>query len=358
MDGRYFPTGFVLPNDTGIPFYAGTDPTTWPEQRFDSQQAQKIVDQGHHDLFPSSQQQKSSRPVGAIVGGVIGGLAVIAVAVVLATCLYMKRQKRIRSSKTDTDGSKHARKMSDLSQKSGIGYGYQQLERSFATSPTSQPPLSPTTGTMHTHTASANSLSYFGSVRHSVMPYGTSTSPPPATQPVPSSSHPPNIQGLGREGIIVPFTLPPSDMTSLQGSSTNLSDRKRADGAIIPVYDPPNSLPYNVAPALSETSTTRARVNPPAYSAVDQASIAPTRTHEKKESNDTQFSTDSKTGSGAQNHIGAGGGSISTTIEEVIGQMGISGQESVSAGGTLSTGQSGQLPGARPFVPVLGNPDP
>ncbi|KAG6882802.1 hypothetical protein C0992_010636 [Termitomyces sp. T32_za158] len=205
-----------------------------------------------------------------------------------------------------------------------------------------------------------NSLSYFGSVRHSVAPYGTSTSSPPATQTISSMSpsYPPNAQGINREGIIVPFTLPPSDMTSLPGSSTNLSsDRKRPDGAIIPVYDPPNALPYNAAPAFSETSTTRPRINPPAYSDVDRVSVVPTPTHQKKDSGDTQFSADSKTGSVVQKqHGGAGGGSIST-IEEVIGQMGLEGQESVSAGGTLSTGQSGQFPSARPFRPVLGNPD-
>ncbi|KAG6902001.1 hypothetical protein C0995_005801 [Termitomyces sp. Mi166 len=366
---RYFPSTEALPDGTGIPYYAATDPTTWPNQRFDLNDAREKHDEGHHDLVQSSPlAHESSSHLGAIVGGVIGGLAVIALASGLAFWMYRKKRRQIKLSVSHVgpDGSKHARTISDLSQKSGIGYGYQQLERSFTTSPTSQPPLSPTTGTMHTHSASVNSLSYFGSVSHSVIPYGTSASPPPAGRAISpallSPSPPPNTQGNNRENIIVPFTLPPSETVSHQGSNVNLADRKRPDGAIIPVYDPPNSLPTHAVPvdALSETSTSRLRVNPPAYSAVDQASIAPSRAvHSKKGSADTQLSTDSKTSgvtSVVQRHDGAGRGSISA-IDDVIGQMGLLGQESVSGGGTLSTGQSGQFP-ARPFRPVLGNPDP
>ncbi|KAH0590017.1 hypothetical protein H2248_000195 [Termitomyces sp. 'cryptogamus'] len=350
---QFFPSNQVLPE--GIPSYAKNDPTTWPEERFDVSQAQAIVNQDNSTSSHSSH-------VGAIVGGVVGGFAVIVLAGGLAFYLYRKKQKQIQAS-AGNDGSKHARKMSDLSQKSGIGYGYQQLEPSFAMSSSSQPPVSPTTGTMHTHTASANSLSYFGSVRHSVIPHGTSVSPSPAARAIPpvlvSPSHPPNSQGLNREEIIVPFTLPPSNTTSHQGSSVNLSDRKRADGAIIPVYDPPNSLPTTAIPmdTLSQTSTSRARVNPPAYSALDDISIAPSRAvHSKKGSGDTQFSIDSKTG-GPTSAVQRHGASVSG-IDDMIGQMGFSGQESVSGGGTLSTGQSGQLLGAQQFRPVLGNPDP
>lgn len=360
--------------------------STWNDQRFNIEQARTIHDQGnsissltrvstdivslgHPDLVqtpaPSQDQlplPKSSSPVGAIVGGIIGGLAVIALACGLAFCMHRKKQKLIQLSSTHVgpDGSKHARTVSDQTQTSVIGpYGYQPLVRSLATSPSSQPPLSPTTGTMHTHTASVNSLSYFGSVSHSVIPYGTSVSPPP-NAPVnlsvmQSTSPLPNTQP-NSENIIVPFTLPPSDTTSY-GLDAPLSDTKRADGAIIPVYDSPDSLPAHVVTGdtLRGNSQTRSRVNPPAY----EASIAPSQTHQKTGSSDTSFSADSKTSDvmSVVHRRDAGGPSISG-IDELIGQMGLAGPESVSIGRTLSTGQSAQFSGARPFKPVLNNPDP
>ncbi|KAG6888311.1 hypothetical protein C0992_008877, partial [Termitomyces sp. T32_za158] len=218
--------------------------STWNDQRFNIEQARTLHDQGHSDLVQQNQlsPQKSSSPVGAIVGGIIGGLAIIALAGGLAFCMHRKKQKQIRQSATlvGTDGLKHERTVSDLTQGSGINlYGYRQMERSLATSPSSQPPISPTTGTMHTHTASVNSLSYFGSVSHSVMPYGSSLSPPPnvrAISPMMQPPSPPPNTQPNRENIIVPFTLPSSDTTP-HGLNINLSDTKRADGAIIPVYD-------------------------------------------------------------------------------------------------------------------------
>ncbi|KAG6885502.1 hypothetical protein C0993_000752 [Termitomyces sp. T159_Od127] len=361
--------------------------STWTDQRFSIEQARTIHDQGnsiwdsphvlfymrhlgHHDLVQSPSQNQllphqSSSPVGAIVGGIIGGLAVIALAGVIAFYMYRKKKKQNESLLTHvgTDGSKHGRTVSDISQTSVFRpYGYQQRERSLATSPSSQPPLSPTTGTMHTHTASVNSLSYFGSVSHSVIPYGTSLSPPPnahVISPISQSPSPPPNNQLNRENIIVPFTLPSSHTTST-GLNVNL-DAKRADGAIVPVYDSPDSLPPHVVSgdSLSLNTPTRSRVNPPVYTSIDEASIAPSRAHQKTGSGDTNFSFDSKTGDvmSVVQRRGAGGESISA-IDDIIGQMGLSGLESVSAGGTLSTGQSGQFHGARPFKPVLGNPDP
>ncbi|KAG5717297.1 hypothetical protein E4T56_gene15446, partial [Termitomyces sp. T112] len=314
---QYFPSTQALPDDIGIPFYAANNPTTWNDQRFNIEQAREIHDQGHHDVVQSLPQKSSSPPVGAIVGGVIGGLAVIAIACGLAFYMYRKKHKQTAPSVTHVgaDGSKHGRTTSDLSQKSAIGYGRQPFDRSFTTSPSSQPPLSPTSGTLHTHTASVNSLSYFGSVSHSVIPYGTSASPHPAARSISpatqSPSPPPNTQGLNREDIIVPFILPHS-ANSHQAS--NSFDRKRPDGAIIPVYDHPNSQPTHAVPAdtFSGTSTSRPRVNPPAYTSVDEVSIAPS--HSKNDSGDTQFSIDSKTGgviSVETRHGGVGGGSMS-----------------------------------------------
>ncbi|KAG6849766.1 hypothetical protein H0H93_005448 [Arthromyces matolae] len=356
-----------------------TDPTNWNDERFNLEQAIELHNQGKPDVVVSASTPKKSSKVGPIVGGVVGGIAVILLAAGVA--FYLQRRKKQsrddyatnKVAHSNGDGPGHARTVSDLSTKSNlIGFGYQQLDRSFATSPSSPPPMSVTSGTMHTHTGSVNSLSYFGSVSHSVSPYGAASPPPtiartlsPSISPPPVPSLPTQPQAaLNREDIIVPFTLPPSDTNS--SSHGHPTDRKRADGAIIPVFDPPNSFPVAVAPATEsgETSASgsRPRVNPPAYSVVDQASIAPSRSHAKKGSGDTQFSIDSAT-SGVQPSViqrhghGAGGGSISA-IDDVIGHMGFgSPTDSVSAGGTLGTGLSGQY-NQPTFRRVVGNPDP
>ncbi|KAG5725339.1 hypothetical protein E4T56_gene6728 [Termitomyces sp. T112] len=183
----------------------------------------------------------------------------------------------------------------------------------------------------------------------------------PATLP---PSHQLNAKGLNCEEIIVPYTLPPPEMISHQGSNANLSDRKRADGAIIPVCSLRSPLPAHVVPvvdALGEISTFRARVNPPAYSVGHAASIAPSRRmYSEKGSDDTRFSIDSKTDgvtSVDQPNGGTGGASVST-IDGSIGQTSFLGQESLNNGETPSTGQSGQLLGVRLFRPVVSNPDP
>ncbi|KAG6910615.1 hypothetical protein DXG01_009124 [Tephrocybe rancida] len=369
----FFPSSQTLPNDTAIPFYAVTDPDKWNDKKFNVEQAMAFHDKGRQDETQSS-SHKSSNSAGPIAGGVVGALAVILLGGGLAFFLYRKKQKWSKAAVGHVmdEGPGHARTVSDLSQKSnGIGYGYRQMERSFATSPSSQVPMSPTSGTMHTHNSSVNSLSYFGSVNHSVAPYAVASSPPPRGPSPLSTTSPTPVShvGLNREDIIVPFTLPPSDEgVSGQGSHTNLvgGDRKRADGAIIPVYDSPNSLPSHIAQASSarNDSPSRARVNPPAYSAVDQQSVAPSRPHQmhsKKGSADTQYSVDSAASGGVTSVMPrhTSGGSISA-IDDVIGQMGFGqGEESVSgSGGTLGTGQSRQFIRTQPFRPVLGNPDP
>ncbi|KAH0590015.1 hypothetical protein H2248_000193 [Termitomyces sp. 'cryptogamus'] len=358
---QFFPSGQALPK--GIPSYAKKDPTTWPEERFDVSQAQAIVNQDNSTSSHSSH-------VGAIVGGVIGGFAVISLASGLAFYLYRKKQKRIQTS-AGNDGSKPARKISesDLYRITVFGYD-QQPERNYATTLSSGPPVSPTTGTMHTHTGSVNSFSCFGSLNHSVTPHATSIilPPPVEEQSISPATLPPshqlNAKGLNCEEIIVPYTLPPPEMISHQGSNANLSDRKRADGAIIPVCSLRSPLPAHVVPvvdALGEISTFRARVNPPAYSVGHAASIAPSRRmYSEKGSDDTRFSIDSKTDgvtSVDQPNGGTGGASVST-IDGSIGQTSFLGQESLNNGETPSTGQSGQLLGVRLFRPVVSNPDP
>ncbi|GLB36752.1 hypothetical protein LshimejAT787_0310390 [Lyophyllum shimeji] len=367
---EYFPHRYTLPVDTAIPAYAGNNPAQWSDQRFNVQEARAIHDQGKPDITQTQLPNKSSTPVGAIVGGVIGGLAVVILGGLAAFFMYRRKHQRHTSAAATHgygDALGHSRTMSDLSQKStGIGFGYQPMERSFVTSPSTRPPVSPTSGTMHTHSSSVHSLSYFGSVNNSTAPYA-SPSPPPAARTL--SPSPPLVHhGMNREDIIVPFTLPPSPQTvAQQASPPNLADRKRADGAIIPVYDSPNSLPSHIiqsGESSNDSPTPRRRLNPPAYSIVDTYSQAPASSrpvHSKKGSADTQHSLETTPAGATTIRPGSttGNGSTIGAIDEIIEQLGLEhGQDSVSgSGGTLATGQSRQFSGNQPFRPVIGNPD-
>ncbi|KAF7971439.1 hypothetical protein HWV62_21210 [Athelia sp. TMB] len=101
---RYFPSdkGFTLPNETAIPYWAAQNQLThclvaasWPNAEFSATQAQSLAQQGHPDqtgASPTSSNSPSptpshgkSSPIGPIVGGVIGGLAVL----LLALALFM-----------------------------------------------------------------------------------------------------------------------------------------------------------------------------------------------------------------------------------------------------------------------------
>lgn len=326
---------------------------------------------GIPDLDGPLPPPKKASTVGPIVGGVIGGLVAIGLAVGFA--FFLKRHKRKQHHQGAVPGAygpTHIRSKSDISQTSGtdmnLPYMRIQSPQSFATTQMSHPPMSPGP-TLHTRTGSVNSLSYFGSVNGSVTHNASSPPPPPQRHlsPPPPLHHP----AMNREDIIVPFTLQPltfsQDAISRQASNTNLADRKRADGAIVPVYDPPNAPPQAVRsdePPIGSTSR-RPKMNPPAYSPYsgqqpdDTSSQARARRppHTKQGSSDTQHSWDSN-GSGGTTRPG-GGGSISA-IDDVIGQMGFSTDATISGrDGTVATGQSGNLAGAPRNPAARINPD-
>jgi hypothetical protein len=303
--------------------------------------------------------------------------------------MKLRKKKQHRESAATAgflNGPTHFRSKSDVSQVSGtdmnLPYMRMQSPQSFSTTQMTHPPMSPGS-TLHTHTGSVRSLSYFGSVAGSGA-YATSPSPPPqrhlspppqrhlSPPPQRHLSPPPPLHhpAMNREDIIVPFTLHPlsssQDAILRQSSNTNLADRKRADGAIVPVYDQPSAPPQAMQSdeLLTESTSRRPKVNPPAYSPYpgqgereDTSSQAPTRSrppHTKKESSDTQHSYDSSRSGGTARP--GGGGSISA-IDDVIGQMGFGTDGTVSGrGDTVATGLSGDLAGtprnqaARPNV--------
>ncbi|KAF9466912.1 hypothetical protein BDZ94DRAFT_1250076 [Collybia nuda] len=349
-----------FPPVTSIPYWAMTDPHTWPNQKFDVTAAKALDDKNLPDI--DGPPVKKTSTTGPIVGGVIGGLAVIGLALGAAFFLKSRKMKQHRrGAVASAYGPTHARKESNtsqLSQSSGtdmnLPYMRIQSPQSFATTQLSHPPMSPGS-TFHTRTGSVNSLSYFGSIHNSAA-YNTSPPPPPQRQlspPIPLSIHNPSANP---EDIIVPFTLQPLTNSqaeiSRQGSSTNLADRKRADGSIVPVYDPPSAPPQAMISdeVAIPSASRRPKVNPPAYTPYpgQGPQITSTQTpprsrprHTQQGSADTQHSWDS--GRSGDTAKPGGGGSIST-IGDVIGHMGFGTNATVSGmDGTVATGQSGNM---------------
>ncbi|KAG5651102.1 hypothetical protein H0H81_009858 [Sphagnurus paluster] len=339
----YFPSQQVLPSDLSIPAYAAKDRSP--------------------DLVQNPSKRTSSTPVGAIVGGVIGALAIICAAAGIAFWFYRKKQlqkKDLPTTYITPLPPGHTRNMSDLSQASTMGYSPSSYD---------QTPISPGSA-MHTHAGSIHSMSYFGSVAHSIAPaqssvgHGSPESPGPRSYTraqAPPSAWP---AGRAREDIIVPFTLSPLPDPSNplpHPSATHLVDRKRTDGAMIPVYDPPNlhnDASMSMLSVEDESGPSHRRMNPPAYSAIDEGSPSirgpPPRSHKKKVSAETHRST-------SLDLSGNQGGAVPLNLDAAVSpidertldgiEMPAGGESVIGArtigtdGGTLATGMSREISG-------------
>ena len=110
--------------------------------------------------------------------------------------------------------------------------------------------------TIRTHVTSLNNFSVLGAQQNGNTIYTTAPSPPPAA----IRATPPNP-----EDRVDPFTLQRAGTTA----SPSSLDRKSPNGPVVR-YDSPNAPPAMGNDALFETSA-RPRVNPPAYSAHDNA---------------------------------------------------------------------------------------
>jgi len=253
-NNTYFPATITLTSDTAIPYWAGTDPTTWPDHHFNVAQAQATAGQGHPDLGTSTAQPKKKKaPIGPIVGGVLGGVVVLAVVAVAIFCI-VRRQRKLRG--TDHGHKpegimKVGRSISILSQQSlgtPLGYAPQTLLDSGIV-------RSGTNPTSHGHSNSGHSASYFSSAHGSGQ---MSPSSPLGRQTASLATTP-----LSREEIIEPFFPGP------QASPEVPVGGKRSATPAHPIYDAPSLLPAVIGldgRALDSTPP-RTRVNPPAYSA-------------------------------------------------------------------------------------------
>ncbi|KAJ8088820.1 hypothetical protein PM082_014066 [Marasmius tenuissimus] len=77
----YWPSDIAITGGHKIPAYAATNPADWKDQIFDPVKAQQIAQQHLPDLDgkpPPEEEKKDKKPVGAIAGGVVGGVALLA----------------------------------------------------------------------------------------------------------------------------------------------------------------------------------------------------------------------------------------------------------------------------------------
>ncbi|KAJ6509082.1 hypothetical protein DFH09DRAFT_274725 [Mycena vulgaris] len=349
----YFPSNVTLPVGTAIPFWAAKNPQDWNDGRFNSAQAKSIALENHPDLIQSQStgSNKSKTSIGPIVGGVVGGLAVLAIGAGIAFW-FIRKRNRDRAQAARDHGTRpyfsrpqiHGRSMSDISGKSIL------LQQSMSAAPSHRPGTVYTTGTMHTHTGSVHSLSY-----------GSGYASPPRVM-----SPPPAIQLISREDVIEPFTLrptsPPASMTR-KGSETTM--RTTYNNQEVPGSPPPVMMHDHSSPESSQ----RVRLNPPAYSPYPSPASSPEptdpapqsstprdpalghRMRGEKASVGSQQSYDSVTSRG-------GGGSI----DDVMGRMGLTMAPETTVGSTVgghtvSTGQSANIVSRPTHKPSVSNPD-
>ncbi|KAJ7058722.1 hypothetical protein C8F01DRAFT_1302670 [Mycena amicta] len=413
----YFPSNIELPANILIPYWAGTNASTWDSGKFNVPQAQLVAGLRQYTpprlvfsltfpqinpttLLPASlppaPSTKSKTPIGPIVGGVIGGVCVLLIGGLIAFC-YMRRSshqghKRAASgaaSSIRTYMSRptlHRRSMSEVSAKSilssphGHGNGNGNGATMSILSPSSgghRPGTIYTTGTLHTRTGSAQSLVYGsgnGSPQHS----------PAAHQ----------LQfAVNREEIINPFPLAlPSNATprhkgsestlgtiyqSQEGGSASGSGSTATPGTPSVVMTSymdavPEHAHEETATAIMEARAREAQeieldrlqnnTSPPAYTPYASPSPSP----EPQPAEQGRLLGHGKRGRGqpsvdssrSYDSISSYGqeGSISA-IDDVIGRMGLVGTvSSTGAPTTVATGQSVDVVPQTRHKPSVSNP--
>ncbi|KAG7086284.1 hypothetical protein E1B28_002248 [Marasmius oreades] len=94
-DTTFWPSEFQIGANQTIPYYAQNNPNNWKEQRFDVSEAQALAAQNKPDYtgvpITGPDPPKKGKPVGAIVGGTVGGVLLV---LFLLLLFYMCRRRR------------------------------------------------------------------------------------------------------------------------------------------------------------------------------------------------------------------------------------------------------------------------
>ncbi|KAL0573843.1 hypothetical protein V5O48_008107 [Marasmius crinis-equi] len=276
----YWPSDILIAANRTIPAYAGTNPNQWPDQRFDIAQAKQIAEKNQPDLTSDSvptttptDNANHKPPIGAIAGGVVGGVVLLAgLGVLLWIC---KRRRRSRAGVQLLSPSReapHNRNESDdfQTKRARAFHSSSSFYSSFNPSPApSPPPMSPAQ-TMYTYEGSMQTFSQFGAASaYTTPPQGTSPShgghvmsPAPAIQ----------ITAPGPADHIQPYTLrdcdtdPVSlahrrkagefaldrDSNGTQRLEGVVEENPHPEGQVQPTTQPPAYSPY---PSPSETAS-------------------------------------------------------------------------------------------------------
>jgi hypothetical protein len=281
----YFPSGFTLPSETSIPFWAGENPQTqWHDAIFNVTQAQAIGSQGHADLTgapasTASSESSSKSPVGAIVGGVIGGLAVIFFVVVFCAYRLIKRRQRLQQNNyqngVNRPGMEHGRSMSDSSQKYLNPNSFGMVPAGLSVVPRMMGGILPVSPSMQmlSQTGGQSAVPQIPyATPHGGFPVGNTGAHPP----LPPGSPQGNMSSAGTQ--LFNYTMSPTS-----GASTyTASSQPNPEDVIVPFLSGPARSVGRKSPRgtgspgsshdfseeeLPPTSPPRARMNPPAYTA-------------------------------------------------------------------------------------------
>ncbi|PBK91863.1 hypothetical protein ARMGADRAFT_1166057 [Armillaria gallica] len=259
----FFPydKGYELSDSASIPYWATQNPLNWTGGRFDSSAAKNLASQGHPDLTSDDNNinnHGSSTPVGAVVGGVVGGLAVLSLAAVIAFFLFRRHRRNAATKGADrisehpsgeTRSTMHLRSNSAMTQLSDPTSFHSSGIINMMNQP---PPLSPQSlnrPTLHSRSSSSDvggHGSYFGSV------HGTSALMSPTTA---------ESQGISTnlEDIITPFT----------GFNGSLSDHGTAyhiDATSVSSASYESGSNEGSVSLSGNNANNSTRMNPPAYS--------------------------------------------------------------------------------------------
>ncbi|KAF7293863.1 hypothetical protein HMN09_01182400 [Mycena chlorophos] len=209
LSKTYWPSNVQVPGNVTIPYWAGTDPTTWTAAQFNVDQANALNGQHHPDLSltgnaATTPKSKSKAPTGAIAGGAVGGVAVLLIGGLLAF-FYLRRAKRNASGPRELlDGPRRMRSMGEMSSKSIVSSGPGTSTRggqamSILAPSTHRPAtLYTTAGTLTSQSVHSHSLSYLSS---------PPSSPPPHTRNFSQAT-------TNEAEVINPFTLVLPDAAS------------------------------------------------------------------------------------------------------------------------------------------------
>ncbi|KAF5355723.1 hypothetical protein D9756_004395 [Leucocoprinus leucothites] len=346
---RPYPSNASIPGDMTFPKWSATNPNLWRDGRFNASEAKAKEESNPGDLLDPSEvmssptPEKNSNSVGAIAGGVVGGIVVIAFGIAAAIFLYCRSRRRkgqqLRQGPHMSQGpvDHHARSPSDFSAKSfGSALPYNPLGHASLPSSGYDSRILNSPTTFRTHNTSRGSLVH-ESLAASVSYAGT----PPPQQGNPNQ---PNVI-MTSHGVVIPFTL---DRPTSSQETRSGHEKKRSEAS--------------TGGVSSTTTPHRGPMNPPAYSAAphdhgDFSSQVPDQAS-TYDGSASIFTTPSDNPSRPHHERGLSSGTIGSNLSTTTGGLWThAGSASLSgAADLISQMNHGSAPGPSGETPTYSGP--